>query len=147
MSDTSYLNMNNARYDDQRVVMQQIIDDGVCPFDEDYLETYHTLPILRRGEFWTLTPNRWPYEYTRVHLLAIARRHAESLDELPEGAGEELFDHVRWAMQEYDIEFGGLALRFGNVQHNGASVNHLHAHIIVPAKDKPADAKVKFKIS
>jgi diadenosine tetraphosphate (Ap4A) HIT family hydrolase len=82
-----------------------------------------------------------------VHLLAIARLHVESIEDLPEGAGEELFDHVRWAIKEFKIDFGGLAMRFGDVRHNGASVNHLHAHIIVPAKDKPADAKVKFKIS
>jgi diadenosine tetraphosphate (Ap4A) HIT family hydrolase len=82
-----------------------------------------------------------------VHLLAIARKHVESIDELPAGAGDELFEHVRWAILEYKIDFGGLAMRFGDVRHNGASVNHLHAHIIVPDKNKPADAKVKFKIS
>ncbi len=139
--------MDNARHDDQRNVMEGIAQDGVCPFDEEYLAKYHKQPILRRGTYWVLTLNQWPYEHTRVHLLAIARQHVESIDELNAGAGEELFDHLRWAIKEYNIDFGGLAMRFGDVKHNGASVNHLHAHFIVPDKDKPADAKVKFKIS
>lgn len=147
MFSKDYVNMDNARHDDQRTVMQQIIDDGVCPFDEVYLEKYHTPPILRRGTFWTVTPNQWPYEHTSLHLLAIARNHVESIDELEHGAGEELFDHVRWAIKAYKIDFGGLAMRFGDVKHNGASVDHLHVHLIVPDKDKPADAKVRFKIS
>ncbi len=142
-----YVNLDNARHDDQRNVMSTIVEDGVCPFDEEFLANYHKQPILRQGTFWTLTLNQWPYEYTRVHLLAIARQHVETIDELEAGAAEELFDHVKWAIQEYQIDFGGLAMRFGDVRHNGASVNHLHAHIIVPDKDKPADAKVKFKIS
>ena len=144
---SQYLNMDNARHDDQREVMQASADAGVCPFDEEHLPTYHKTPTMRQGKYWTITANQWPYEYTRVHLLAIARLHVESIEDLPEGAGEELFDHVRWAIKEFKIDFGGLAMRFGDVRHNGASVNHLHAHIIVPAKDKPADAKVKFKIS
>ncbi|MCA9327416.1 HIT domain-containing protein [Candidatus Saccharibacteria bacterium] len=144
---TDYLNMDNARHDDQREVMQQIIDDGVCPFDEEYLEQYHTPPTLRQGKYWTITPNQWPYEHTRVHLLAITREHVESVDELDAAAGAELFEHVQWAIKEYDIDFGGFAMRFGDVRHNGATVNHLHAHIIVPDKNKPKDAKVRFKIS
>ncbi len=142
-----FINMDNARHDEQRKVMQASASAGVCPFDAEHLPTYHKTPILREGEHWVITANQWPYEHTRVHLLAIARKHVESIDELPAGAGEELFEHVRWAIAEYKIDFGGLAMRFGDVRHNGASVNHLHAHIIVPDKNKPADAKVKFKIS
>ena len=143
---TDYVNLNNARYDDQRQVMEDIKSDGACPFDEENLAKYHTPPILRQGKYWTITANQWPYEHTRVHLLAIARQHVESIDELDSRAGEELFEHVRWAIKEFQIQFGGLTMRFGDVKHNGASVNHLHAHIIVPDKNKPADAKVKFKI-
>jgi diadenosine tetraphosphate (Ap4A) HIT family hydrolase len=141
-----FVNLDNARHDDQRDVMKGIAQDGVCPFDEEYLANYHKQPILRRGKYWTLTLNQWPYEHTRVHLLAIARLHVESLDALDAAAGEELFAHAQWAIKEYNIDFGGLAMRFGDVKQNGASVNHLHAHIIVPDAGRPADAKVRFKI-
>ena len=142
-----YINLDNARYDDQREVMRASATAGVCPFDEDQLAIYHKPPILRQGTYWILTANQWPYEHTTLHLLAIARQHIESLDELAQGAGEELFEHFRWAVDTYKIDFGGLAMRFGDVSHNGASVNHLHVHLIVPDKHKPADAKVRFKIS
>lgn len=142
-----FINMDNARHDEQREVMQASADAGVCPFDEEYLPTYHKTPIIRRGKYWVITANQWPYEHTKHHILAISTKHVESIDELDAAAGEELFAHVQWAIKEYEIDFGGLAMRFGDVKHNGASVNHLHAHIIVPDKNKPADAKVKFKIS
>ncbi|QQS19564.1 HIT domain-containing protein [Candidatus Saccharibacteria bacterium] len=142
-----YVNLDNARHDDQRQVMQNIKEAEVCPFDEEHLAKYHKLPVLRQGKYWSITANQWPYEYTQIHLLAIARKHVESIEQLPDGAGEELFGHVSWAIKKYHVDFGGLAMRFGDVKHNGASVNHLHAHLIVPNKDKPADAKVRFKIS
>lgn len=141
------VNLNNARFDDQRQVMQEIIAENVCPFCPDHLEKYHKEPILRRGEHWTITPNQWPYKHTRLHLLAIASHHAESLSDLKPGSMDELLAHFQWAELTYKVAAGGLAMRFGDAKKNGASVNHLHAHFIVPEENLPPDKKVRFKIS
>lgn len=141
------VNLGNARHDEQRGVMEEIVRDGVCPFCPEHLEKYHKEPILRRGEHWILTPNQWPYEHTRVHLLAIASYHAESLGDLKKGSLDELQEHFAWAEFTYKVASGGLAMRFGDVMKNGATVNHLHAHFIVPEDNLPPDAKVRFKIS
>lgn len=141
------VNLDNARYDDQRRVMSEIVADGVCPFCADHLEKYHKEPILRQGEHWTLTPNQWPYEHTRVHLLAISSYHTEALSDLKPGSMDELLDHLQWAEFTYNVAAGGLAMRFGDVKKNGATVNHLHAHFIVPEDNLPPDTKVRFKIS
>lgn len=143
----SYVNLDSARTDDQRRVMETIRDDQVCPFCPEHLRTYHKMPLLREGEHWTLTPVQWPYENTTLHLLAISAIHAERLNDLAPQAGSELLEHMQWAENEYDITAGGLAMRFGDVTKNGASVRHLHAHLIVPDPAKPAGVKVKFKIS
>ncbi len=141
------VNLDNARLDEQRRVMENIVSDDVCPFCPEHLEKYHKQPILRSGEHWVLTPNQWPYENTRVHLLAIAAYHAESLNDLRKGSMDELQEHFQWAEFTYKVAAGGLAMRFGDVMENGATVNHLHAHFIVPEGDLPPDAKVRFKIS
>ena len=141
------VNLDNARLDEQRRVMENIVSDDVCPFCPEHLEKYHKQPILRSGEHWVLTPNQWPYENTRVHLLAIAAYHAESLNDLKKGSMDELQEHFQWAEFTYKVAAGGLAMRFGDVMENGATVNHLHAHFIVPEGDLTPDAKVRLKIS
>ncbi len=143
----SFVNLDNARLDEQRRVMQDIAANAECPFCPENLPTYHKEPVLREGSQWTLTTNQWPYEFTRLHLLAISRYHAESLADLHEGSFDDLQQLFTWAETTYGIAAGGLAMRFGDVRINGASVKHLHAHLIVPDPNKPADAKVRFKIS
>lgn len=146
----SFVNLNNARYADQRRVMQGIVERDECPFCPENLAKTHDEPVVREGKYWIVTPNKWPYEYTATHLLAIAKRHVERVTEFSdeaEAAGAELFGHVKWAELEYQIAAGGLAMRFGDTAHTGASVSHLHAHIIEPDPSKPEDAKVRFKIS
>lgn len=146
-SNETFVNLANARNNEQRRVMEEIEDNQECPFCPDALHKYHKQPILRQGEHWTLTPNQWPYDNTRVHLLAIAAYHAETIQELRPGSFDELQDHFAWAEQEFKIAAGGLAMRFGDTRKSGATVQHLHSHLIVPNDDIPQGEKVRFKIS
>ena len=142
----SFVNLDNARLPEQRQVMTDIENNQECPFCPENLEKYHKEEILRKGAHWILTRNQWPYKNTDLHLLAIAAYHAEKLSDLREGSFNELQEHMVWAENEYNIIAGGIAMRFGDTSHNGATVRHLHAHLIVPSIDKPADEKVRFKI-
>lgn len=143
----TFVNLGNARNDEQRGVMENIEATGDCPFCPDNLHKYHKEPILREGKHWLVTPNQWPYKHTRVHLLAIATYHAEDITDLREGSLDELQTHLQWASAEYQIAAGGLAMRFGSVDHNGATVRHLHAHIIVPELELGVGEEVRFRIS
>ncbi|HEY8992555.1 MAG TPA: HIT domain-containing protein [Candidatus Microsaccharimonas sp.] len=141
-----FINLGNSRREDQREVMETINDNKECPFCEDNLHKYHKVPILRQGEHWTFTDNQWPYEHTQYQFLAIARQHLQTLSELPPGSFDELLGHFQWAEQEFQVAYGGLAMRFGDIRQTGATVNHLHAHMIVPEPDLPSEEKVRFKI-
>jgi ATP adenylyltransferase len=143
----AYVNLDSARFDDQRKTMENIIQDGVCPFCPENLARYHKQEILKEGSSWLLTPNQWPYEHTSHHLLAIAKNHVESLAELGPSDFAELLQLFQWAETTYGVTSGGVAMRFGDVTRNGASVRHLHAHFIVPSDDKPAEHQIRFKIS
>ncbi|MCX6728672.1 MAG: hypothetical protein NTV39_02805 [Candidatus Saccharibacteria bacterium] len=145
--DKPYVNLNNARLDEQRRVMEDIVENQECPFCQENISKYHKQKTLRKGKHWTITKNQWPYKYTDVHLLAILNYHAEKLSDLKAGAFDELQGHMVWAEKEFDIITGGIGMRFGDMTSNGATVNHLHVHLIVPSHDKPADEKVRFKIS
>jgi diadenosine tetraphosphate (Ap4A) HIT family hydrolase len=145
--DKSFVNLNNFRLDEQRRVMENIAENQECPFCPENIDKYHKQKTLRKGAYWTVTKNQWPYKYTDIHLLAIANYHAEKLSDLKKGAFDELLEHMVWVEKEFNIITGGLCMRFGDMSKNGASVNHLHVHLIVPSVDKPADEKVRFKIS
>ena len=141
-----FVNLENARVDEQRAVMSQIIKDGVCPFCSEHLTKYHTKPTLREGKFWLLTPNQWPYENTKHHLLAITKTHIEHFKDLPEGALEELREHFVWATKKFNIKGGGIAIRFGDSDLAGSTVRHLHAQLVEPDLESPDYKPVRIKI-
>jgi diadenosine tetraphosphate (Ap4A) HIT family hydrolase len=146
---SSFVDLRKARSRDQLEVMQGIQDRQECPFCPENLSKTHKQEILLKGAHWLLTRNNWPYENTQLHLLAIAAYHAETIADLREGAFDELQGQVTWAERELDIRSGGLCIRFGDISQNGATVNHLHAHIIVPVEhddETEVDKKVRFKI-
>jgi ATP adenylyltransferase len=141
-----FINLANAREGNQKKVMEEIAVDGVCPFCPENLAKYHKQPILKDGKYWLLTTNQWPYKYTKKHLLAIAKKHVTHINELSKDAVNELMEMFIEAAKEYGIGGGGIGLRFGNTDHTGATVSHLHAHLIEPEPDHPSDSPVRFKI-
>lgn len=141
-----YVNVGNSRLPEQKKVMEAIVQDGVCPFCEENLRKYHGEPIIREGDHWLVTPSQWPYKNTQRHYLMITRSHVEAIEHLPPDAFRELGEILQWLTSEHGVAYGGLALRFGDAKKTGASVQHLHAHV-VQAADLPEGEKLKFKFS
>lgn len=141
-----YVDMDNARYDDQKKVMQEIIDAEHCPFCLENLRKYHKQPILKEGTYWLLTRNQWPYEYTKIHLLAIYKEHATNLAELDPQSGVELLELLQWVEAEYRIPGGGWVMRFGNTKYSAGTVNHIHVQFIQPDIDHPEYQPVRVKL-
>lgn len=140
------VDLDNARYDDQRQLMETIIKDNVCPFCAENLEKYHKQPVLKKGKYWFITKNQWPYENTKLHLLAVLHEHAEKLADVPAEAGAELLEIMKWAEKEYRIPGGGFSMRFGDTNYSAGSVAHLHAQLVVPDWEDENFDPVKIKI-
>ena len=121
--------------------MKQIEKEEICPFCIDNLARFHKKKILKLTLHWLVTKNQWPYQNTRVHLLAIYREHAENISEISPEAGKELFEIIRWAEEEYKITSGALAMRFGDISGNGATVSHIHAQILSAKITNRSDPK------
>ncbi|MCD8484236.1 hypothetical protein LRY60_01305 [Candidatus Woesebacteria bacterium] len=100
---TQFIDIDNARKEDQIQVMQEIAGNAHCPFCAENLEKYHKQPILRKTEHWLLTTNQWPYDHTQHHLLIIYKDHATNLNELATEAGTELFELVQWVEKTYNV--------------------------------------------
>lgn len=145
-----FVTMEHARLDEQRLVMEEILNQGICPFCRENLEKFHRRPILKETECWLLTENQWPYENTRIHLLAILKYHAESIGELSGQAGRELIEIAGEVEEEYGLKSGALTIgmRFGDPERSGATVRHLHAQLIaakITDKDNPLYRPVRFR--
>ena len=133
-----FINMNLVREESQRKVMEEILRQGHCPFCPENLNKYHKNPILKEGKFWLLTENQWPYEKVKHQLLAIHKNHIEHLSEMTPEAGQELIKMFAEESKKRKMDGGFIAMRFGSSEHGnyGASVLHLHAHLIQPDLEK-----------
>lgn len=123
--------MKHGRTEEQKRVMQRIERDGVDPFDWDLIPEYHYSPVLRKGTYWLITPNDYPYEGTLLHLLLIYRDAVRSPTGTAPEAWTELREHIVWIEEEFSVKGGSLLMRFGDPLLTGASVGHLHLHVIV----------------
>lgn len=140
------MNMRNARFDEQREVMRRVGGNGACLFCPGQLAKCHTQEILYQNEHWLLTYNQRPYKNTELHLLAISKQHVNSLNEMRTGAGEALFDLLKWSEDYFGIDHGAICIRFGDIRFSGATVGHMHAHLIVSKKDISKENEVYFKV-
>lgn len=126
-----FVNIKNARRGEYRRVIEEIAKTGKCPFCKENFK-YHKKPIFKRRGDWFLTEASWPYQNTNCHLMILGEKHRENFSELKKEDFEAVSYLARFAIKEYKIKGGALAVRFGNTDYTGASVSHLHFHIISP---------------
>jgi diadenosine tetraphosphate (Ap4A) HIT family hydrolase len=126
--------------------MRQIAKDGVDPFDWKILPKYHKPPVLRRGKFWLVTENEFPYKGTAVHLLLIYRKRVRFPSETAPAAWTELQRHLAWIEKQHSLKSASLVMRFGDPDHTGASVDHLHLHVIAGGKRTRGAEKIKTTV-
>ncbi|MDP2648026.1 MAG: HIT family protein [Candidatus Yanofskybacteria bacterium] len=143
-----FVQMEHARLPEQAKVMERIQAEGYCPFCRENLAKNHKPPILREGSHWLITLNQWPYENTRIHLLAIHRFHVEKLGDLSSEAWRDLGNLVAWAEREYQVDGGAIGMRFGDPARNGGTVRHLHLQLLtanITDKTDPNYKPVRFR--
>ncbi len=142
----AHVDLGNAREDEQKNVMQEILDAEHCPFCAENIQKYHKKPIIRETDHWILTYNQWPYKHTKVHLLAIYKEHATHLHELKPQSGTELLELMQWAENEFAVPGGGWAMRFGDTDYSAGTVCHIHAQFLMPDLADPEYQPCRIKI-
>jgi len=126
---------------DYRETLNKIADTKKCPFCPDNFK-YHKKPILRKVDGWMTTENSWPYENTKHHFIFIPETHKETFSDLTIKDFKALKELINWVIKKYKIKGGGVTMRFGEPTYTGATVRHLHAHLIVPELKDNGEAKV-----
>ncbi len=111
--------------------------------DQDEFLKRHPHPILFENEHWFTTHNAVPYEGAGLHLLFIHKEFITSIEEISPAALQDLWALIEESKEEFEFESGAFMMRFGDTSQTGATVTHLHAHIIV-AKKEEGKRKVIF---
>lgn len=137
-----FINKSYVRTRNQRKVMDRIDKEGVCPFCGTNLERFHGKSSVKKSKHWFLLESKWPYKKTRIHLLFVAKKHMEHIEELSASDWSDLLQIVRWSIKKYKLRGGAFAIRFGDSRLTGATVHHLHAHLIEPKIDSKGMGKV-----
>lgn len=142
-------NASIVKRTDYANTLTTIIAGGFCPFCEEHLAQHHQQPIVYKTPHWLVTKNNWPYTGTRFHYLFIARTHVERTEDLSHAAWADLQKVYRKLIRTHNLSGATLMIRSGDTKVTGASVNHLHAHLVVGTQrtkgTKRINALVGFK--
>ncbi|NNM83874.1 HIT domain-containing protein [Candidatus Parcubacteria bacterium] len=129
--------------------LNSITAAGFCPFCEEHLSKHHRRPLIHKSKHWLVTENTWPYEGSRFHFLFITRSHIEATEDMPPAMWANLQKLYRKLVKANNIKGATLMIRSGETRFTGASVNHLHAHLVTGSprttRAKPIKALIGFK--
>jgi len=129
------VNPKFANLKDYKKVLKTIEKTTKCPFCKENFK-YHRKPIIKKQKGWFITENTWSYKNTRHHFVIISEEHKEEFKELNFSDFETVSKLANWIIKKYKINGGGILLRFGDSDYTGATVCHLHFHLIVPKINK-----------
>jgi dihydrofolate reductase/diadenosine tetraphosphate (Ap4A) HIT family hydrolase len=120
-----------AKRGDYDKTIDEIIESGVCPFcPETFL--WHPWPILHRLGDWFITRSGWPYKNTEHHFLIIGERHITSTIQMTMCDNGAVRLLTLWAVNTFNLKGWGSVARSGDTDYTGATVQHLHFHLIQP---------------
>ncbi len=137
----SGLDLKNARRKKQIEVMKKIIADGICPFCHDFSDkikpAYHSNPILAETDHWVASRNAWPYEKTKEHLILVIKRHILIPEEMTNEEALDFWKIIKEVKEKLSIKHSTLLMRSDSTGKTGATVQHLHAQLIVSGGEGP----------
>lgn len=134
----------NARTKEYKQALTESIAEDVCPLCPPM--KWHPNPILKNDGNWLITKTSQPYPNSKNHFLLICKKHIETLSDLSEKDLKSILNLVKWATKKFDLKGGGITMRFGETLYTGATIKHLHAHLIVPNVEGDKVSPVWFPI-
>lgn len=138
---------DNYRTEEQLAEMRRLEADGVCLFCPAALREHARQRVILETRHWAVTPNAFPYAGTRLHLLVVPNQHVNDMLDLDEAALADFWAALRRVREEYGLGHYGLGVRNGNCSFTGATIAHVHAHVLVGDPDAEPEVPVRMKFS
>jgi ATP adenylyltransferase len=137
----------NARTDEQLAEMRRLDAEGVCLFCPEGLASHARQQVLFRTRHWTVTPNEFPYPGTSLHLLLVPDQHAADLLDLAEEVRQDFWRALQAVADRHQLGHYGLGVRNGDCRFTGATIAHVHAHVLVGDPHAPDAPPVRMRFS
>ena len=137
---------DNHRTDEQLKEMRRLEAAGICLFCPASLREHSRQQVIFETRHWAVTPNEFPYPGTRLHLLVVPHRHVSDMADLDDEALADFWTAVREIRGRYGLDHYGLGVRNGNCNFTGATIAHVHAHVLVgdPSLDPEVPVRMRF---
>ena len=137
----------NARTAGQLAEMRRLDAAGICLFCPDALARHARQRILLRTRHWAVTPNEFPYQGTSLHLLLVPDQHAGDLLELSADVRQDFWEALGAVARGHKLSHYGLGVRNGDCRYTGATIEHVHAHVLVGDDDAAETPPVRMRFS
>jgi|SRR3989344_3819834 len=142
---TIRMRKDNAREATQLHRMQCLAKKGNCFFCGNNYIRIGATPAIHKTTHWYIKKNDYPYKGSIHHYLIASRDHVTRVTNIKPSAWSELLGVVRWLERYLKIKGGSIFVRFGDIRYTGATLDHLHFHLIVGGPKKK-DGKIKDNI-
>jgi len=100
-----------------------------------------------RTRHWTALLNDFPYSGTRLHLMLVPRQHASDLTGLPAATQRDFWQALAAVVRDYQLTYYGLGVRNGDCRYTGATIEHVHAHLMVGDPDPASAGPIRMRFS
>src|SRR5215468_9716236 len=118
---------------------------GICLFCPEHLARHEQQRIVLSTEHWTVTPNRFPYSGTILHMLLIPDQHARDLLELSDEVRADFWVALAAVAEANELRYYGLGVRNGDCRFTGATIEHVPAHVHEgPADQSAPPDRIRF---
>lgn len=122
---------DGARTPEVAALMQQAVEEGVCPFcSPRFEETNGDSRVDVVTDTWNVWHNLSPFEGASNHIMLAPVRHVHDLTELNGSEWIELFALINAIRDLFEFDSYSLLSRSGDGRYNSATVDHLHLHLI-----------------
>ena len=147
-----YQELSNARGEKQIEIMKELETTGECFLCPDTIsriskkyEGVATPIIYEDGDIF-VKKNDFPYEGTKLHLLVVPKRHLTRIEEFTQEEFAKLKEVFAWINATYEVKGASLFMRYGEMTYTGASLSHLHFHVLhgEPSSKKSEAIRVKL---
>jgi ATP adenylyltransferase len=138
---------DNYRTDEQLAEMRRLEAAGICLFCPASLREHARQDVILETRHWAVTPNAFPYQGTRLHLLVVPRQHVNDMLDLDDEALADFWTALRLIRERFDLDHYGLGVRNGNCSFTGATIAHVHAHVLVGDPSLEPETPVRMRFS
>ena len=144
--------LSNTREVLQQQIMEELAVTGECFLCPSVIKRivakYPEIPNLSiyEGKDWFIKHNAFPYEGTVLHLLIIPKRHVTRLEDLSTAEFLEIQEMIAWVNKTYNVEGASMFIRYGKMSYTGATLAHMHFHILHGVEKSEDSESIKPKL-